>query len=204
MKLYQSRTLLCFALSCAFVTLGAAQARGKRGAPPPGPPPAQDGTYTTLSGAITQLNYDREGDVEGFLLSSGALIHLPERAAAHVAPAVRVGDNVQITGYAQEAAAGIQTVEAQSVQDRTSGKTFAIPQPGPGAPYSGSGRIQQLNYGPDGDQRLPLGQWRVGDNAALRRHESFVSAGWGNDFLCRLRANGDQRTDSCGCSNGND
>ena len=41
-------------------------------------------------------------------------------------------------------------MEAQALQDRTSGRTFTMPQPGPAAPYSGSGRIQQLNYGPDG------------------------------------------------------
>jgi hypothetical protein len=61
-----------------------------------------------------------------------------------------VGDTVQIAGFAQTSPAGFQTIEAQAVQDKTSGKTFTVPQLGAAAPYSGSGRIQQLNYGADG------------------------------------------------------
>ena len=152
MKPYQSRILLCSLLGCALVTVDAAQQppRGRRGGPPPGGPPAQAGVYTTVSGAISQFNYDRDAEIEGFLLSNNTLVHLPPRAASRIGMTVHTGDNVQITGYAQTSPVGIQTIEAQGVQDRTSGKNFNVPQPGAAAPYSGSGRIQQLNYGPDG------------------------------------------------------
>lgn len=151
MKLYVSRILLCSALSCALVTIGAAQGRrGRRAGPAPGASPVQAGVLTSVSGTISQFNYDRDADMEGFLLNNNTLVHLPPRAALHLATSVRRGDTVQVSGYTQTSPAGVQTIEAQSVQDRTSGKTFAVPQPGAAAPYSGSGRIQQLNYGPDG------------------------------------------------------
>ena len=149
MKLYLSRTIICAALVCAFTLASSAQ--GRRGRPPgAAPAPAGVRTYTTVSGTISQFNYDRDAEVEGFLLSNNTLVHLPPRAAMRLAPSLHAGDNVQISGLAQTSPSGFQRVEAQSLQDRTSGKTFTMPQPGAAAPYSGSGRIQQLNYGPDG------------------------------------------------------
>ncbi len=151
MKLNRSRTLIC--LSFGFVLTAATLAQTpspRRGAPPVPPRAPQGGVSTSVSGTISQLNYNRDAEMEGFLLSNKTLVHLPPRAGAYLENSVHVGDNVQITGYAQTTVAGVQTVEAQSIQDRTSGKSITVPQPGAGAPYSGSGRIQQLNYGPDG------------------------------------------------------
>jgi hypothetical protein len=145
MKLSLSRTIICAALVCTATLTASAQ--GKRGRPPG---PAPTGTYTTVSGAISQFNYDREAEVEGFLLNNNTLVHLPPRAAARLASSLHAGDNVQVSGFAQTSPSGFRRVEAQSLQDRTSGKAFTVPQPGAAAPYSGSGRIQQLNYGPDG------------------------------------------------------
>ena len=109
------------------------------------------GTETTVSGSIVQFNYDRDGEVEGFLLNDKTLVHLPPQAASRLTLSIHSGDNVQVTGNAQAAAAtGFKTIDAQAVQDRSSGNNFALPQPGAGAPYSASGRIQQFNYGPDG------------------------------------------------------
>jgi hypothetical protein len=148
MKLYPSRTIISAALVCASTLTASAQAR--QGRPPaPGADPAPAGTFSTVSGTISQLNYDREAEVEGFLMSNHTLVHLPPRAAQQLAPSLHVGDNIQVTGIAATSPAGFQTVRAQSLQDRTSGRTFTAPQPG-SAPYTGSGRIQQLNYGPDG------------------------------------------------------
>lgn len=146
MKLYPSRTILCAALACTSTLTALAQ----RGRPPRPDAPAPAGNYTTVSGTISQFNYDREAEVEGFLLNDKTLVHLPPKAAARFAPSLHPGDSVQVSGFAQASPSGFQRVEAQSLQDRTSGKTFTLPQPGPAAPYSGSGKIQQLNYGPDG------------------------------------------------------
>ncbi len=151
MKLYLSRALLCSLLGCTLATIGAAQGpRGRRGIPPPAGPPVQRGVYTTVSGSISQFNYDRDAEVEGFLLKNNTLVQLPPRVAQRIGTSIRAGDTVQITGYAETSPAGMQTIEATGVQDRTSGKSFSMLQPGGAAPYSASGRIQQLNYGRDG------------------------------------------------------
>ena len=151
MKLYRSRILLCSLLSCVLAAGAAAQGRrGPRGGPPPGAAPVPGGLYTTVSGAISQFNYDRDAEIEGFLLNNNTLVHLPPQAAPRIGLSVRAGDSLEVRGYAQTSPAGLQTIEAQSIQDRTTGKTFSVPQPGAAAPYSGSGRIRQLNYGPDG------------------------------------------------------
>jgi len=150
MKSYASRILLCSALGCALASVGVAQGRrGRRGGPPPGAP-AQAGVYTTVSGTISQFNYDRDAEVEGFLLNGKTLVHLPPRAAPRIGTSLRKGESIQIAGFSQTSPSGFQTIEAQSITDRASGKAFTIPQPGAPAPYSGSGRIQQLNYGADG------------------------------------------------------
>jgi hypothetical protein len=149
MKFYLSRTTTCTALACSLALTASAQA--KRGRPPQRDlAPAPAGTYITVSGTISQFNYDRDAEVEGFLLSSRTLVHLPPKAAARLAPFLHTGDSTQVSGFAQTSPWGFQRIEAQSLQDRTSGKTFTLPQPGPAAPYSGSGHIQQLNYGADG------------------------------------------------------
>jgi hypothetical protein len=150
MKLSTLHFIACMLLICALATDAGAQ--GKRGnRPGPDPRPAAPiGTYTNLSGTIAQFNYDRDGEVAGFLLTNNTLVHLPPRAAVQAGYSVHTGDNVSISGFAQTESTGMQLVEALTVQDRTSGRTINVPQPGPAAPYSSSGKIRQLNYGPDG------------------------------------------------------
>lgn len=143
MKQHQSNTLLTGLLGISLTALAAAQ--GPRAILPAAP-----GTLTTVSGTISQFNYDRDAEVEGFLLNNKTLVHLLPQAAAQLSPAMHSGDNVQVTGNEQTTNTGFQTIEAQAVRDRTSGKSLTLPQPGPGAPFSSSGRIQQFNYGPDG------------------------------------------------------
>ncbi|MDQ2947618.1 MAG: hypothetical protein M3Y27_17080, partial [Acidobacteriota bacterium] len=105
---------------------------------------------TTVSGTISQFNYDLDADIEGFLLSNHTLVHLPPRAAARLGTSLHTGESVQVAGLAQTSSSGFQTIEAQSITDRAAGKTFTMLLPGAAAPFSVSGRIQQLNYGPDG------------------------------------------------------
>ncbi|MBV8706805.1 MAG: hypothetical protein JO028_06435 [Acidobacteriaceae bacterium] len=147
MKLDSSRMVICAALACASIV--PVWAQGKRGHPPHSAL-TPTGSYTTVSGTISQFNYSRDAEIEGFLLSNNILVHLPPRAAVRIVPSLHAGDNVQVSGLAQTSPSGFQRIEAQSLQDRTSGKTFTMPQPGAAAPYSGSGRVQQLNYGADG------------------------------------------------------
>ncbi len=149
MKSFASEIFLCVVFAGACTYASAAQAP-RRGAPPSAPPPAPAGVYTTVSGTIAHFNYDREGEVSGFLLNNNSLVQLPPQATLRISGSLHKGDTVQIAGYTQTSPSGFQTIQAQTVQDRTSGKTFSMPQPGGAAPYSGSGRVEQLNYGSDG------------------------------------------------------
>ncbi len=144
-----SRIWLIGFLACA--TVGAAMAqgpKGKRGVPPPAAAP---GVATSVSGKVAQFNYDREGEIEGFLLSnSNTLVHLPAREAERFTESLHKGDEVQVGGLAATAPSGFQSMDAQTIHDQTSGKSFTVRDPGAAAPLSASGRIQQLNYGRDG------------------------------------------------------
>lgn len=136
-------TLLLTGAAASLLT-EAAVAQGPR----PDPPAAPSGVYTNVSGSITQLNYNRDAIPEGLLLNDKTLVHFPPNAAS--TSLVKPDDNVDIEGMAVTNASGVRTIEVQQLHDRTNGKTFSVPQPGQAAPYSGSGHIQQLNYGPDG------------------------------------------------------
>ncbi|HLH04698.1 MAG TPA: hypothetical protein VKX25_18165 [Bryobacteraceae bacterium] len=134
-----------FVLAIAF----SLDAQPKRGRPAP-PRPAPSGVYQTVSGSIAQFNYNRDGLIEGFLLNNNTLVHLPPAAAGFIGSSLRQGDTIEVAGLANSNPSGLTTIAAQHLTDRTSGKTISIPQPGAAAPYSGSGRIQQLNYAADG------------------------------------------------------
>jgi len=109
------------------------------------------GTYATVTGTIAQFNYDQEAEVEGFLLSNNGLVQLPRGIAAKVVPSLHAGDNVTVSGMVRTSASGFQTIAAQTIKDSTSGKSLEIPTPGAPAPLTGSGKIQQLNYGRGGE-----------------------------------------------------
>ncbi len=142
------RIMTCAAVVCT--SAGPGWAQGRRGPLPHPAGPAPVGVYTTVTGSVSQLNYDQEAEINGFLLNNNTFVHLPPRAAMRAAGAIRPGDTVQVAGLVRTSPGGSQQIEAQSIQDRSSGKSFTMPQPSAAAPYSGSGRIQQLNYGSDG------------------------------------------------------
>lgn len=147
----QATIFSAIAFACALAVPAVAQGpRPGAGASPQVPPAPVTGTYTNTSGTVVQFNYNRDGEVEGFLLSDNTLVALPPAVASRSSALVHTGDTVQVTGLMQGSPTGFRTIQAQGLQDRTSGKTLTIPQPGAAAPYSGSGSIQQLNYGPDG------------------------------------------------------
>ncbi|MDQ2777056.1 MAG: hypothetical protein M3Y57_19360 [Acidobacteriota bacterium] len=124
MKSYASRILLCSVLTCSLASLAAAQDRpGMR----PVPPPQQ--VSTTVFGTIAQFNYDRNADVNGFLLGDSTLVNLPPRTLSRAETSLHKGDRVQIAGFTHTSPAKVQIIEAQTVQDRTSGKTLTMPQP---------------------------------------------------------------------------
>jgi hypothetical protein len=163
----RSRFFTSGLLLASFTLIASAQGPGPQAAQPgvPTPPQAQrgrgpdggpwagmqPGTYTTLTGTVSQFNYDQEAEVEGFLLNNGSLVQLPRGVAAKIAPSLHTGDSVTVAGMARTSPTGFQTITAQSIKDTTSGKSLEIPAPEAPAPLAGSGKIQQLNYGRGGE-----------------------------------------------------
>ncbi len=167
MKFICPRMFISALLLTAFVGLASAQGPSQPAAPlapvPPqaqrGPGPGGDGpwagmaggTYTTVTGTISQFNYDQEAEIEGFLLNNNSLVQLPRGMAAKFSASLHTGDSVTVAGIGRTSPTGFQTIVAQSIKDATSGKSVEIPTPGAPAPFSGTGKIQQLNYGRGGE-----------------------------------------------------
>lgn len=92
----------------------------------------QPGQFTTYSGSgkVTQLNYNREGDVDGFLLDNGVFVKVPPPASATLGSSVQIGSQLSITGYSHQSMTGRTVVDLQSLN----GQTVAYAPPGPPRP----------------------------------------------------------------------
>lgn len=117
--------------------------------PPPPAPPAQIGATTTLSGSITQFNYDPDGRIESVLLSRNTLVNLPPEWSMQMMGIAKPGDPVRVAGAVTQSPSGMQIIEPQTLN--IAGKNFNLLQPAEPAPYTGSGVIRQLNYGHNGE-----------------------------------------------------
>ena len=93
------------------------------------PQPGQ-GTSYTASGKVMQLNYNREGDVDGLLLDNGVFAKTPPPLSASVTANVSVGSQVSVSGYSHQTMSGQTVVDVQSIN----GQTLAAAPPGPPPP----------------------------------------------------------------------
>lgn len=134
--------------SLAGFILAAASMLFAQAAPPP-PPAANFGSTSSVSGAISQLNYGPEMEVTSFLVNRNTLVTFPPHIAAALASVLNPGENVQVTGYASATTTGMQRMEMVTLN--SGGKTFTVPQPGQFTAYNGAGRVTQLNYDREGD-----------------------------------------------------
>jgi hypothetical protein len=117
-------------------------------APPPGPPP-NAGSYSTLSGTISQLNYGPEMEVASFLINRNTLVTFPPHIGVILGSTLSPGESVQVTGYGSPTVTGMQRIELVTLN--AGGKTFSVPQPGQFTSYNGAGKVTQLNYNREGD-----------------------------------------------------
>jgi hypothetical protein len=117
-------------------------------APPPGPP-LNAGSYASVSGTISQLNYGPEMEVASFLVNGNTLVTFPPHVALALVSTLRPGESVQVTGLASATRTGMQRIDMQTLN--AAGKIFALPQPGQFTPCDGSGKVTQLNYNREGD-----------------------------------------------------
>jgi hypothetical protein len=90
------------------------------------PQPGQLNSFNA-SGKVVQLNYNREGEVDGFLLENGIFAKTPPPAAASLGALVSVGSQVSITGYSHQTMNGRTVVDVQSIN----GQAIAYAPPGP-------------------------------------------------------------------------
>lgn len=130
----QTRTLLF--LAAAGLPLAAAQqttlstppANVQAGAPSA---PAQYSGHSR----IEQLNYDRRGAVNGFLMSNGVLVFTPPTDGTTAASTMRKGSAVSVTGMSHQTVNGRTVVNAQSLKVGDQTVVFAMGGPGgPGGP----------------------------------------------------------------------
>jgi hypothetical protein len=117
-----------------------------------------------FAGTMQRFTLTPRGDLDGFVLSDGTVVHMPPHLSAQLAAAIRQGDPVVIRGYRLS---GVPLIVATAATDTTTNQTvvdqgppplgFAPPSPPPGMPVPGAqqtslnGRVQTLLYGPAGD-----------------------------------------------------
>jgi hypothetical protein len=94
------------------------------------PQPGQFTSYNA-SGKVTQLNYNREGEVDGFVLDSGVFAKTPPPVSANLGATVSVGSQVSISGYSHQAMNGRTVVDVQSINGQTTPSAPSGPPPRP-------------------------------------------------------------------------
>jgi hypothetical protein len=142
--------------------LGAASCRAQPPAPPPPPsgPPAPgggpvppgargfDGSRTTISGVVRNVNYG-PGGLDGLILDRGIVIHFPPEYANQASSIAPIGSFVSATGWSHVGPAGDTLFDAGSITNQRTRAMLNIAvdrppaPPGPPAPPPPSAR-----YGP--------------------------------------------------------
>lgn len=120
------------------------------------PPGSSSGTSTTVTnatGSITQVNYDPNGEVAGFLVGSSTLLEFPTNVSGGVATLGAVGNSVTYSGTAfTTTSTTFTTVRVTSFTNNTTKATYspstATPTPTAYGPTSGT--VTQVNYAEDG------------------------------------------------------
>jgi len=101
--------------------------------------PAQPAPYTG-SGVIRQLNYGREGEVNGFVFANGIIAGTPPFGASDIS-AIKPGVAIALSGFARITPTGKTVVDVQSitVNGQTISLAYAAPAPPPGPGRGGRG-----------------------------------------------------------------
>jgi hypothetical protein len=94
-------------------------------APPPSPLAAQPQSVVA-TGTVSRFVVNPEGEVDGFLLGDGSLVHFPPHMSSQLVSVVHPGDPVRIAGFRD----GAGNVTAQQItNDRTSQQVVDQPPP---------------------------------------------------------------------------
>jgi hypothetical protein len=85
---------------------------------------------TVITGVVRSLNYAVDGQINGFVLSDGTPVYFPPEFAEQVMRIVTAGVRVRITGSLRAGAAGNRLMDAQSITNRQTGGSVAVPNAG--------------------------------------------------------------------------
>jgi len=107
-------------------------------------------TITAATGTITQLNYDNNGSVQGFLIGTNVLLGFFPNVCGGLSGVGAVGDNVTYSGTAFTATSGFQSIMVTSFTNSTTGASFTSPDNTSNAYPATSGTVKQLNYSGNG------------------------------------------------------
>jgi hypothetical protein len=96
-------------------------------APPPAPGPFMAQQQSLVAtGTISQFTINPEGDVDGFILADGALVHFPPHMGLQLVSLVHRGDTVRIVGLRD----GTGNVRAEQITNGRTGQQL-LDQPPP-------------------------------------------------------------------------
>jgi type VI secretion system secreted protein VgrG len=110
-------------------------------------------TVTSVTGTITQLNYDSEGIVGSFLVGTNVLLTFPTNIPAGIASLGAVGNSVTYSGNAFTNSSGFQDLQVTSFTNNTTKATYSSSTTASSTTAYGptSGAIKQLNYDGSGN-----------------------------------------------------
>lgn len=105
-------------------------------------------TVTNASGTISQLNYNEQGYVDGFVLGGTTLIRFPSRVCSGVGSLGAVGNTVTYSGSAvTNASTGLQAVRISAYTNTTTAASYTPPTAPTTSAYAATaGTITLLNY----------------------------------------------------------
>jgi hypothetical protein len=106
---------------------------GPEAPPPPRAAVYRQGPASTVRAAIRQFNFGPEGEISGFVLSSGVQVNFPPDFSQQLESVARLKSEVTVTGYTRQTATGKTILDAISVN--ANGQTIAAPA-GPAGPGS--------------------------------------------------------------------
>jgi hypothetical protein len=81
-------------------------------------------------GAVTEMNDNRHGDVDGFVLSDGTEVKFPPHQAEQLSGLVRRGDEVRVEGRRHETPHGDIHLHADRITAVASGRALDRDEPG--------------------------------------------------------------------------
>jgi hypothetical protein len=112
-------------------------------APPPPPTPGPAGytppppravwaaqpqaPLTVVTGAVRSFNFEVDGEVNGLVLTDGAVVYFPPEIADLVTRAIAVGGRVRVTGTLRAGPAGNRLLDAQTITNRKTGVSVTVP-----------------------------------------------------------------------------